>query len=64
MNVRFWSKKSQSDRYSLTPDEIFLDSENIPGFSRERFEGVIEKPISHAAVYSFAVLLVLFGLTL
>lgn len=59
--MRLWKKKNSSRDYTLTPDEIFLDSENIPGFSRERFEGVLERPISRAAVYSFGVLLFLFG---
>jgi penicillin-binding protein 2 len=62
--MRLWTKKSWHDNSSLSPDEIFLDSENIPGFSRERFEGVIEKPIGRGAVYSFAALLLVFGLGL
>lgn len=56
-----WKKKSYSEDFSLTPDEIFLDSENIPGFARERLEGVIERPISRGAIYSFAIFLFLFG---
>lgn len=30
----------------LDPDQIFLDSRNLPEFSRGQFEGVIEKPIT------------------
>ncbi|MEK7576876.1 MAG: penicillin-binding transpeptidase domain-containing protein [Patescibacteria group bacterium] len=59
--MRFWKRNSHFEDFSLTPDEIFLDSENIPGFSRERFEGIIERPISSGAIYSFAALLFLFG---
>lgn len=30
----------------IAPDEIFLDSSNLPEFDRDQFEGQIEKPIS------------------
>ncbi|TSC61166.1 MAG: penicillin-binding protein 2, partial [Parcubacteria group bacterium Gr01-1014_107] len=30
----------------ITPDEIFLDSSNLPGFDTDQFEGRLEKPIS------------------
>lgn len=33
-------------RTTIDPDEIFLDSENLPGFDVNQFEGRIEKPIS------------------
>ncbi len=36
-------KKSGGEIY---PDEIFLDSSNLPAFDRSQFEGRIEKPIS------------------
>jgi penicillin-binding protein 2 len=31
---------------SIDPDEIFMDSSNLPGFDVSQFEGRIEKPIS------------------
>src|SRR4051812_30279392 len=31
----------------IAPDEIFLDSTNLPEFDRSQFEGRLEKPISH-----------------
>jgi len=34
----------------IAPDEIFLDSSNLPDFDRNQFEGRIEKPISKNAV--------------
>ncbi len=61
----FWRRKKY--KYSpggLTPDEIFLDAENINDFSRERFEGVIEKPLDRKAFQVFGGLLLLFGLVL
>ena len=40
-----YSKKQDKFR-TLEPDEVFLDSRNIPGFERERFEGRLERPLS------------------
>lgn len=47
--------------YELSPDEIFLDSSNIPEFDRGRLEGRLEKPVGTAAFYglSFATVLLL-----
>ncbi len=39
----FNSKKQYKD---IAPDEIFLDSQNLPDFDVHQFEGRIEKPIS------------------
>lgn len=35
----------------VDPDEIMLDSKNLPGFDRQQFEGRIEKPISKQSIY-------------
>lgn len=44
----------------LEPDEIFMDSENIPGFDQERFEGRLERPLGTRTFVatSFIILLV------
>jgi penicillin-binding protein 2 len=34
----------------IDPDEIFLDSQNLPNFNVHQFEGLIEKPISRRAI--------------
>ena len=34
----------------IEPDEIFLDSSNLPDFNTSQFEGRIEKPISKKTV--------------
>jgi len=39
-------KKKILSRKDISPDEIFLDSKNTPGFNRESFEGVIESAIT------------------
>lgn len=44
-----WKKRSYGD---IAPDEIFMDSKNLPDFDIYQFEGRLEKPIS-AKVFSF-----------
>lgn len=36
----------------IDPDEIFLDSENLPNFDIYQFEGIIERPISKKSVFT------------
>lgn len=38
-------KRTDSSFNAITPDEIFLDSENMPEFDKHQFEGKIEKPL-------------------
>ncbi len=38
----------------IDPDEIFLDSKNLPGFNKDQFEGRIEKPIGMSAIFGVA----------
>ena len=38
--------RSKYRNYEIEPDEIFLDSKNIPQFDTHQFEGRIEKPIT------------------
>ncbi len=40
---------------NIHPDEIFMDAKNIPGFEVERFEGVIEKPISRKSFWALGI---------
>ncbi|MBI5078050.1 MAG: hypothetical protein HZB11_01615 [Candidatus Yonathbacteria bacterium] len=35
----------------INPDEIFLDSKNLPGFDKNQFEGRIEKSISRMSMW-------------
>src|SRR3989344_780339 len=51
----FWSKRKNLTHRGIEPDEIFLDSKNLPGFDRELFEGRLERPISPRAAYLFFV---------
>ena len=34
----------------IDPDEIFLDSENLPNFNKQQFEGRLEKPIPKRSI--------------
>lgn len=42
----FRRKRSRFRDRELNPDEIFLDSSNLPDFDRDRMEGQLEKPLS------------------
>jgi penicillin-binding protein 2 len=39
----------------IDPDEVFLDSHNLPGFDTDQFEGRIEKPISKKVIYTLGI---------
>jgi penicillin-binding protein 2 len=45
-------RRTISVQKSIEPDEIFIDSQNLPNFDKHQFEGRIEKPISFK-VFSF-----------
>lgn len=45
----------------IAPDEIFLDSSNLPEFDVHQFEGQIEKPISKRTIIVAAVFFALIG---
>lgn len=38
-------RKKNLFKYAINPDEIFVDSKNIPDFDKYQFEGRLEKPI-------------------
>ncbi len=42
----------------IDPDEIFLDSSNLPSFDTQQFEGRIEKPISKRTIFSIGIFIV------
>jgi penicillin-binding protein 2 len=49
----------------IEPDEIFLDSQNLPEFDTQQFEGQIERPIRRRALFgvgiTFALIVLVFG---
>jgi len=46
-NNRFLSKKKNIE---IDPDEIFMDSHNLPQFDMDQFEGRLDKPISKVSL--------------
>ncbi len=49
-----WLRKKKSTG-EITPDDIFLDSSNLPGLAVEQFEGRIEHPVSSISVWMVGV---------
>ncbi|MDP2705352.1 MAG: penicillin-binding transpeptidase domain-containing protein [Patescibacteria group bacterium] len=51
------------DRYAdIAPEDIFLDSSNLPKFDRNQFEGRLEKPISSSVPLYLGVFFLFVGL--
>src|SRR3989344_4930156 len=55
----FWKEKGLNK--DIAPEEIFLDSSNLPQFDTNQFEGRLEKPITKKTVIFLAVLFILVG---
>ncbi|HYC34113.1 MAG TPA: hypothetical protein VEC13_00090, partial [Candidatus Paceibacterota bacterium] len=53
---RFFKKKRKK---TIDPDEIFLDSSNIPDYDKDQFEGRIEQPISTLSIILLGVFFLL-----
>ncbi len=53
--------KRKYEESEIAPDEIFLDSENLPHFDTQQFEGRIEKPISKATILVLGISFIVFG---
>lgn len=47
---------------NIDPDEIFLDSTNLPQFNTSQFEGRIEKPISKNSLFFIGIAFLIVGL--
>ena len=56
MNIPFFNIKKKK-YIEINPDEILLDSRNLPEFDTAQFEGRLEKPISMASIYWITVIL-------
>lgn len=62
--IRYFRKRrgSRSWNKDVDPDEIFLDSSNIPSFDRDQFEGRIETPIARRYLITLSILFSLVAL--
>ena len=56
---KFFRRKKKYE--ALDPDEIFLDSSNLPEFDEDQFEGRIEKPIRRRTIYFLATFFFVFA---
>ncbi len=48
---RWWDRGTED----IDPDEIFLDSSNLPRFDTSQFEGRLEKPISRRVIFAVGI---------
>jgi len=46
----------------IDPDEIFLDSKNLPNFNTQQFEGRLEKPIPKSSAYLIGLFFLTIGI--
>ncbi len=60
---KIFIRKKKYRVVEIDPDEIFLDSENLPNFDRYQFEGRIEKPISKKTAIASGIIFVLIALS-
>ena len=58
---KLFKKKPTYRNHDIDPDEIFLDSQNLPNFNTNQFEGRIEKPISKSISRPIVVFIILVG---
>lgn len=47
-------KRRRGREHELAPDEIFLDSSNLPDFDHARLEGRLERPVSRGAFFGLS----------
>jgi penicillin-binding protein 2 len=53
-------KKQMTEKYrDIDPEDIFLDSANLPGFAEHRFEGRMEKPMGARTFFGVKLVLIL-----
>jgi len=50
---RFFGRRYNRRVDFIEPDEIFLDSSNLPAFDRDQFEGHLERPLGKRALVFF-----------
>jgi penicillin-binding protein 2 len=52
-------KRIRGKYKDISPEDIFLDAANLPGFKEERFEGRMEKPVAGSSFLIFKAVLAL-----
>ncbi|MEX2010561.1 MAG: penicillin-binding transpeptidase domain-containing protein, partial [Parcubacteria group bacterium] len=62
--LRLLGRKIKGKYKDIDPEDIFLDSTNLPGFDTDRFEGRIEEPIGWRTFSAFKVILLVVAILL
>ncbi len=60
--MSFLKRTKRIHKYSIDPDEIFMDTLNVSGLDTQQFEGVIERSITKKAMIITGVLFLLIGI--
>src|SRR3954470_23055019 len=62
MSISFWRffRRRDKNNHEINPDEIFLDSHNLPQFDTHQFEGRLEQPIPQLFLYSVVAFFLIF----
>lgn len=58
----YFRARSRRTYTTIDPDEIFLDSQNLPDFNKDQFEGRIERPIGRGVFGMVGVFILCVGL--
>ena len=60
--MRLFLRKRAVRRYrEIAPDEIFLDSKNLPQFNTAQFEGRLERPLGRKSLIALGVFFCVIG---
>ena len=51
MPLRFFNHFSRKNQGEIAPEDIFIDSSNLPQFNKHQFEGRLEKPIAMRSAF-------------
>jgi penicillin-binding protein 2 len=57
--TQFFNRRRRRKSREINPDEVLIDSRNLPNFNTDQFEGRLETPISRLALYGAALVFVL-----
>ncbi|MBX4195451.1 hypothetical protein KW796_00640 [Candidatus Parcubacteria bacterium] len=55
--IRKFKKSLDHSSREINPEDIFIDSANLPGLNRDRFEGRMERPIGERTFFFFKIFL-------
>lgn len=61
--LKFFFQKQSPSFDEIEPDEIFLDSSNLPDFDRNQFEGRLEKPIQARSIWYVAAFFIIISVS-